>query len=91
MPLYCGAMESPMQTTLTAQIDEDLEVRLSRLEAATGRSRDSIVAEALGGFVQSEEAFVAAVEAGRADVAAGRVVSHEAVVETFEQIIGRRR
>jgi predicted transcriptional regulator len=80
-----------MRTTLTAQIDEELAARLSRLEAATGRSRDSIVAEALGGFVESEEAFVAAVEAGRADIAEGRIVSHEAVVEAFEQIVGRRR
>lgn len=80
-----------MQTTLTAKIDEALEARLSKLEAATGRSRDSIVAEALRGFVESEEAFVAAVEAGRADVAAGRIVDHVTVVEGFERIIGRRR
>jgi predicted transcriptional regulator len=80
-----------VQTTLTAKIDEALEARLTKLEAATGRSRDSLVAEALRGFVESEEAFVAAVEAGRADVAEGRIVDHATVVATFERIVGRLR
>jgi predicted transcriptional regulator len=80
-----------VQTTLTAKIDEALEARLSRLEVATGRSRDSLVAEALRGFVESEEAFVAAIEAGRDDIAAGRTVDHATVVESFERIVGRRR
>ena len=83
--------EENVQTTLTVSIDETLAARLIRLEALTGRSRDSLVAEALRGFVGSEEAFAAAVEEGRADIAAGRTVDHAAVVARFEEIVGRTR
>jgi len=82
-------MAAMVQTTLTVSIDHTLDERLARLVAASGRTRDCLVAEALVGFVEREEAFFAAVEEGRRDVAAGRVVEHADVVAEFERLVGR--
>jgi predicted transcriptional regulator len=44
----------------------------------------SMVAEAVAVYVQDQREIIAAVAEARADIAAGRVSSHEAVVAEFE-------
>jgi predicted transcriptional regulator len=71
--------------TIGARISEELDRDLARLAAATGRSKSWLVADALRSYVQSEKAFVEAVEEGIKAADEGRLVDHEAVVAEFER------
>lgn len=68
-----------------ARISEDLNRDLARLAAATGRSKSWLVADALTSYVQSERAFIEAVEEGIEAYEEDRVVDHEAVVANLER------
>ena len=71
--------------TIGARISEELDRDLARLAAASGRSKSWLVADALRSYVQSEKAFVEAVEEGIKAADEGRLVDHEAVVAAFER------
>jgi predicted transcriptional regulator len=71
--------------TIGARISEELDRDLARLAAATGRSKSWLVGDALRSYVQSEKAFVEAVEEGIKAADEGRLVDHEAVVAEFER------
>jgi len=68
-----------------ARISEDLNRDLARLAEATGRSKSWLVADALTSYVQSERAFIEAVEEGIEAYEEDRVVDHEAVVANLER------
>jgi predicted transcriptional regulator len=73
-------------------ISAELDEALARLAAARGVPKAVLITEALIEFVTAEEAdaeFVAAVEEARADVRAGRIVSHEEVLRQTEEILAR--
>lgn len=75
-------------------ISAELDEALARLAEARGIPKTALIVEALIEFVTAEEAdaeFVAAVEEARADVRAGRVVSHDGVVREIEELLARRR
>jgi len=72
---------------ITAELDE----ALTRLAAARGKSKSALVCEALTEFVAYEEAFIAAVEEGRADVRAGNTISHAEVVQEIEALFAGKR
>ena len=71
--------------TIGARISEDLDRDLVKLSAATGRSKSWLVADALASYVESERAFVEAVEEGIKAYEEGRVVDHETVVAELER------
>ena len=71
--------------TIGARISEQLDRDLARLSAATGRSKSWLVADALTSYVESEKAFLEAVEEGLKAYEEGRVVDHEAVVAELER------
>jgi predicted transcriptional regulator len=71
--------------TIGARISEQLDSDLARLSAATGRSKSWLVADALTSYVESEKAFLEAVEEGIKAYEEGRVVDHEAVVAELER------
>jgi predicted transcriptional regulator len=71
--------------TVGARISEELDRDLAKLSTATGRSKSWLVADALTGYVQSEKAFIEAVEEGIKAYEEGRVVDHEAVVADLER------
>jgi predicted transcriptional regulator len=66
--------------TIGARISEELDRDLAKLSTATGRSKSWLVADALTSYVQSERAFIEAVEEGIKAYEEGRVVDHETVV-----------
>ena len=68
-----------------ARISEDLNRDLARLAEATGRSKSWLVADALTSYVQSERAFIEAVEEGIEAYEEDRAVDHEAVVANLER------
>ena len=71
--------------TIGARISEQLDRDLATLAAATGRSKSWLVADALKSYVESEKAFIAAVEEGIKAADEGRLVDHDAVVAEFER------
>ena len=71
--------------TVGARISEELDRDLAKLSTATGRSKSWLVADALTSYVQSEKAFIEAVEEGIKAYEEGRVVDHEAVVADLER------
>ena len=64
---------------LTARIPLPLAEQVDQLAKRRGRSRAAIVEAALAAFVELEEERHRLTLEGLADVAAGRVVDHEAV------------
>lgn len=76
--------EKPVPKSIT--LASDLDDALSRLAATTGRSKSSLVHEALRSFVATEEQFLAAVEEGKQALKESQVVDHAAVVAAFDRI-----
>ncbi|NFV82130.1 CopG family ribbon-helix-helix protein [Magnetospirillum aberrantis] len=74
--------------TITARIESDLSDRLTRLATIQGRSKSWVVGKALQAYIDTELAFVEAVEDGLADLHEGRTVAHEEVVSRFRQRFG---
>jgi predicted transcriptional regulator len=71
--------------TIGARISEELDRDLAKLSAATCRSKAWLVADALTSYVQSEKAFIEAVEEGIGAAEEGHLVDHGAVVAEFER------
>jgi len=75
-------------------IPAELDEALARLAEARGIPKTALMVEALSEFVFHEEAdaeFAAAIEEARADIRAGRVVSHDEVVREMEELLARKR
>lgn len=77
--------------TITARVEDDLARRLERLAAAQGRSKSWLVGRALESYVESELAFIEAVEAGRREMRAGRTISHAKVFADLKRRLGKRK
>jgi predicted transcriptional regulator len=71
--------------TIGARVREELDRDLAKLSTATGRSKSWLVADALTSYVQSQKAFIEAVEEGIKAYEEDRVVDHETVVAEFER------
>lgn len=65
--------------TISARVPAGLDDGLARLAAATGRSKSWHVNAALEAYLAAELEFLAAVEEGLDDLAAGRIVEHAEV------------
>ena len=71
--------------TIGARISAELDRDLTKLATATGRLKLWLVAVALKSYVQSEKAFIEAVEEGVKAADEERLVDHDAVVAEFER------
>ena len=74
-------------TTMTVRLPVDVKARLERLAAATRRSRSFLAAEAVEAYVDREVAIIEGIEAGLADMRAGRVVGHDEAMARIGQTI----
>ncbi len=74
---------------LDARIPAELDEKLSRLASSRGKSKSTLVREALAEFVLSEEAFAAAVAEGRAAVDAGDVIDHDEVMREIDALLAK--
>jgi predicted transcriptional regulator len=68
-----------------ARISDELNDSLGKLAHATGRSKSWLISEAVRSYVETEAQFIAAVEQGLAEMAAGELVGHDVVVGDFER------
>ena len=64
-------------TTVSVRVPAALKHRLDKLADATARSRSWLAAHALQVYVEDQEWQLATIRAGKRDVRAGRVISHE--------------
>ena len=75
-----------MNKPVAAEVDDGLARELDRLAKQTGRTRSVLTEQALRSQVGSEQDFLAKVDAGLADIEAGRLTDHEAVAAIIRGI-----
>jgi predicted transcriptional regulator len=75
---------------LSVRIPSGLNAKLERLAKASRRSKSAAVTAILSDHVDSEAAYVAAVEEGLAAARRGDLFDHEEVVRRIEQRIRAR-
>jgi predicted transcriptional regulator len=68
-----------MTTTLSVRIDTDTKKRLEALAKRARRSKSFLAAEAIAAFVEAESWQLDEVQAGIAELEAGRGVAHKDV------------
>lgn len=73
-----------MTVHISVPVDDADRVDLEAWAETRGVAVGSMVAEAVAVFVQDQREIIAAAAEARADIAAGRVSSHEDVVAEFE-------
>jgi predicted transcriptional regulator len=72
--------------TLSARVPKEFLDEVDMLAKALKRDRAWIVEQAVRQYVQAEAAFLAAVQQGRSDIAAGRFVTHDAMDAELDRI-----
>lgn len=65
--------------------------RLEKISASSRRSPEAIVKQAIAEKLEYEEWALRQIDAGLADVKAGRVVSHDEFLKTLEQARHERK
>jgi predicted transcriptional regulator len=79
-----------MDETVTVNIPRELYDELRTIAEGRRSSPEKLISTALRWYVENESEFLAAVDEGLADLAAGRAHSHEEVVAEFERRFGKR-
>ena len=74
-------------TTMTIRVPIAVHDKLARLAQGTKRSRSYLAAEALAAYVDRELSIIEGVQQGLADVAAGKVISHDEAMADRHAII----
>ncbi len=70
---------------MSITLDPTTEAALERVAKASNRPKETVLAEAVAAFVRDEDEIVAAILRGRADVDAGRTISHEGAMARFRK------
>jgi predicted transcriptional regulator len=69
-------------------VPPELEAKLDRLAAATGRPPDQVALDLLASSVEHDDWFRAEVEKGRESARAGRLLDHDEVASRIGQRYG---
>lgn len=72
---------------ISVPVDAATEEALDKIAAATKRSRQEIVAEALAAFVRGEAEIIESIRQAQAELRAGKGLSHEEVMAGARKII----
>lgn len=75
-----------MSRTVAARVGDDLAAELDQLARRTGRSKSVLIEQALRSYVADERDFLAKVDAGLADLEAGRLADHGTVAAAIRRI-----
>ena len=78
-------VEPPYAGSMNLQVPPELEAKLTRLAAETGRSADQVALDLLASSVDHDEWFRAEVEKGRAAAREGRLLDHDDVAARFDR------
>lgn len=74
-------------TTMTIRVPLDVSDKLGRLSKGTRRSRSFLAAEAVAAYVDRELAIIEGIGRGLDDMAAGRTMPHDAVMDEIDAIV----
>jgi predicted transcriptional regulator len=78
-------VEAPYAGFMNLQLPPELEAKLTRLAAETGRTTDQVALDLLANSVDHEEWFRAQVEKGRTAIRDGRVLEHDDVAARMDR------
>jgi predicted transcriptional regulator len=70
---------------MNLQVPPELEAKLTRLAAATGRTADQVALDLLASSVDHEDWFRGEVEKGRTAVREGRLIDHDEVASRIDR------
>jgi predicted transcriptional regulator len=70
---------------MNLQVPPELEAKLTRLAAETGRTADQVALDLLASSVEHDEWFRAEVENGRAAARDGRLIEHDDVAARMDR------
>ena len=79
------AVEPPYAGSMNLQVPPELEAKLTRLAAETGRTADQVALDLLASSVDHDEWFRAEVERGRAAAREGRLIEHDDVAARMDR------
>lgn len=74
-------------TTLSIRLSDETKAQLGLLATATRRSKSFLAAEAVAAYVAREQAIVAGIGRGLADMKAGRTVPHDVAMAEIDALI----
>ena len=74
-------------TTMTIRVSSETKLKLERIAADTRRSKSFLAAEAVSAYVDRELEIIEGIKRGMADVAAGRIVSHDDAMAEIDAVI----
>jgi predicted transcriptional regulator len=80
-----SAVDAPYAGFMNLQVPPELEAKLTRLAAETGRTADQVAIDLLASSVDHDEWFRGEVEKGRASAREGRLLEHDDVVARMDQ------
>ena len=78
-------VEAPYAGLMNLQVPPELEEKLTRLAAETGRTADQVALDLLASSVDHDEWFRAEVEKGRIAAREGRLIEHDDVAVRMDQ------
>ena len=84
-PSVDSALDAPYAGFMNLQVPPELEAKLTRLAAETGRTVDQVALDLLATSVDHDEWFRREVEKGRLSAREGRLLQHDEVAARMEQ------
>jgi predicted transcriptional regulator len=79
------AVEAPYAGSMNLQVPPELEAKLTRLAAETGRTVDQVALDLLATSMDHDDWFRAEVEKGRAAAREGRLIEHDDVAARMDR------
>ena len=76
---------APYAGFMNLQVPPELEAKLTRLAAETGRTADQVALDLLASSIDHDEWFRAEVEKGRASAREGRLLEHDDVAARMDR------
>jgi predicted transcriptional regulator len=78
-------VEAPYAGFMNLQVPPELEAKLTRLAAETGRTANQVALDLLASSVDNDEWFRAEVEKGRAAARDGRLIEHDDIAARMDR------
>jgi predicted transcriptional regulator len=91
VPGVVGRCMATVNTAIRVSLPTRVRQKLEKVAVSTRRTPAALAAKAIAWYVDDEAAFIAAVEAGLEDSAAGRVVEHAEIEAWVDSLRPRRR
>jgi predicted transcriptional regulator len=80
-----SVVDAPYAGFMNLQVPPELEAKLTRMAAETGRTADQVALDLLASSVDHDEWFRTEVEKGRASAREGRLIEHDDVAARMDR------